>query len=62
MDVERLFTHENVAALAYAVNALKGLAKEQEDDFEKALLSRASVVCLYLLREITKEWSAKNGL
>lgn len=62
MDVERLFTHENVAALAYAVNALKGLAKEQEDDFEKALLSRASVVCLYLLREITNEWSAKNDL
>ena len=61
MDVERLLTHENVAALAYAVNALKGLAKEQEDDFEKALLSRASVVCLYLLREITKKWSAKNG-
>ena len=62
MDVERLCSHENVAALAYAVTVLKGIAKEQEDDFEKALLSRASVVCLYLLKEITNEWSAKNGL
>ena len=62
MDVERLCSHENVAALAYAVNALKELAEEQKDDFDKALLSRASVVCLYLLKEITNEWSAKNGL
>lgn len=61
MDVKRLFTHENVAALAYAVNALKGLAKEQEDDFEKALLSRASVVCLVLLEGIVKDWREYNA-
>ncbi len=61
MDVERLCSHENVAALAYAVNALKGLAKEQEDDFEKALLSRASVVCLVLLEGIVKDWREYNA-
>lgn len=61
MDVERLCSHENVAALAYAVNTLKGLAKEQEDDFEKALLSRASVVCLVLLEGIVKDWREYNA-
>lgn len=61
MDVERLCSHENVAALAYSVNALKGLAKEQEDDFDKALLSRASVVCLVLLEGIVKDWREYNA-
>lgn len=61
MDVERLCSHENVAALAYAVNALKGLAKEQEDDFDKTLLSRASVVCLVLLEGIVKDWREYNA-
>lgn len=61
MDVERLCSHENVAALAYAVTALKGLAKEQEDDFEKALLSRASSVCLVLLEGIVKDWREYNA-
>lgn len=61
MDVERLCSHKNVAALAYAVNALKGLVKEQEDDFEKALLSRASVVCLVLLEGIVKDWREYNA-
>lgn len=62
MDVKRLFTHENVAALAYAVGALRRQADKAEDDLEAAMLARASAVCLYLLREITNEWSAKNGL
>lgn len=61
MDVERLCSHENVAALAYAVNALKGLAEEQKDDFDKALLSRASVVCLVLLEGIVKDWREYNA-
>lgn len=61
MDVERLCSHENVAALAYAVNAFKGLAEEQKDDFDKALLSRASVVCLVLLEGIVKDWREYNA-
>ena len=62
MDVERLFTHENIAALAYAVGALRRQADKAEDDLEAAMLSRASAVSLYLLKELTNEWSAKNAL
>lgn len=62
MEVERLFTHENIAALAYAVGALRRQADKAEDDLEAAMLSRASAVSLYLLKEITNEWSAKHAL
>ena len=62
MDVDRLKNHQDVAALAVAVGALRRQADKAEDDLEAAMLSRASVVCLYLLKEITTEWSAKNGL
>ena len=62
MNVDRLCNHESVTALAYAVGALRRQADKAEDDLEAAMLSRASAVSLYLLREITNEWSAKNAL
>ena len=55
MDIQRISTHEDMTALAFAAGRLFRLADKAEDDFEQCMMMRASAICEYVLRNILQE-------